>query len=98
MATSLPIKVMALPEETPVALEVFPREFLGPFRSKSEPPAQPAQPPSEGHPPSQIRLPCPPSPSTFPHAAMVSHSPRHLVEEIEAAPALPPGLDERFNG
>src|SRR5260370_4512580 len=25
MATSLPIKVMALPEETPVALEVFPR-------------------------------------------------------------------------
>jgi hypothetical protein len=28
----------------------------------------------------------------------MSHSPRHLVEEIEAAPALPPGLDERFNG
>ena len=28
----------------------------------------------------------------------MSHSPRHLVEEIEAAPALQPGLDERFNG
>jgi len=26
MATSLPIKVVALPEETPVALEIFPRE------------------------------------------------------------------------
>jgi len=28
----------------------------------------------------------------------MSLSPRHLVEQIEAAPALPPGLDERFNG
>jgi hypothetical protein len=28
----------------------------------------------------------------------MSVSPRHLVEQLEAAPALPPGLDERFNG
>jgi hypothetical protein len=28
----------------------------------------------------------------------VSLSPRQLVEQIEAAPALPPGSDERFNG
>ena len=28
----------------------------------------------------------------------MSHSPRHLVEEVEAAAALPPGPDERFNG